>query len=93
LLPDGTKSAIVAYDWVETLELHNNVFYRPGGRAVQVVRDPEAIWASGAARTSGAKDWAPTGSTGIPAGVTGTVTGAVQRASGWGDVTVVHEEP
>ncbi|HEU4409478.1 MAG TPA: hypothetical protein VFS43_29745 [Polyangiaceae bacterium] len=76
LLPGGTKAAILAYDQVETIELHNNVFYRPGGGAVQVVRDSEAVWAAGAARTSGTKNWAPTGSTGIPAGVTGTVMGA-----------------
>jgi hypothetical protein len=72
----NTKAAIQAFDKIETLELHNNVFYRLGGGSMQLVRDLEAVWVSGAARTSGTKNWAPTGSTGIPAGVTGTVTGA-----------------
>lgn len=72
----NTKAAIQAFDEIETLELHNNVFYRLGGGSMQLVRDVEAVWTSGAARTSGSKNWAPSGSTGIPAGVTGTMTGA-----------------
>jgi hypothetical protein len=72
----NTKAAIQAFDKIETLELHNNVFYRLGGGSMQLVRDLEAVWVAGGPRTSGSKNWAPTGSTGIPAGVTGTVTGA-----------------
>jgi hypothetical protein len=72
----NAKAVIQAFDEVETLELHNNVFYRLGGGGVQLVRDLEAAWVSGAPRASGSRNWAPTGSSGVPAGVTGTVTGA-----------------
>jgi hypothetical protein len=70
------KAALQAFDEIESLELHNNVFYRLGGGAMRLVRDTEAAWVSGAPRTSGSRNWAPTGSSGVPAGVTGTVTGA-----------------
>jgi len=69
----GTSAAIQAFDQIETLELYNNVFYRLGGGALPVLRDVEAVWVSGAPRIAGAKNFAPTGSTGLPAALTGTV--------------------
>ncbi len=76
LLQGGTKAAIQAFDEIETLELHNNVFYRLGGGALQVLRDTEASWVSGAPRVSGSKNWVPTGSSGLPSAISGTVSGA-----------------
>ncbi|MCU0681706.1 MAG: hypothetical protein MUF34_05530 [Polyangiaceae bacterium] len=69
-----SRAAVQAFDEIETLELHNNVFFRLGGTSVQVLRDTEASWVSGAPRISGSKNWVPSGSNGLPGALLGTVT-------------------
>lgn len=54
---------------IESLELHNNVF-DGGGRAVRLLSGSFA-W-----QYSGANNWLPPGSTGVPAALIGTVSGA-----------------
>jgi len=60
---------------IESLEAHNNVFYAPGA-GVNLYRDVEAIWVGGSATIAGSNNWVTTGSTNVPAGWTGTLTGA-----------------
>jgi hypothetical protein len=72
ILASGTGSALRAFDGVESIEAHNNVFYRPDGAPIELVRTVEA---SGTPAVYGSHNWA-TGGSPIPTGWTGTVTGA-----------------
>jgi hypothetical protein len=72
ILGEGTGSALRAFDGVESIEAHNNVFFRPGGASIELVRTVEA---SGTPAVFGSHNWA-TGGSPIPTGWTGTVTGA-----------------
>ncbi|WP_437928316.1 right-handed parallel beta-helix repeat-containing protein [Sorangium sp. So ce291] len=76
LLAPGSNAAIRMFDGIESVEMSNNVFYRPGGGGVEVYVDRSASWATGAALISGANNWVPRGSSAIPAGWTGTLQGA-----------------
>ncbi|MGK3967114.1 right-handed parallel beta-helix repeat-containing protein [Sorangium sp. So ce1667] len=76
LLAPGSSAAIRMFDGIESVEMSNNVFYRPGGGGVEVYVDRSASWATGAALISGANNWVPRGSSAIPAGWTGTLQGA-----------------
>ncbi|XYH99024.1 right-handed parallel beta-helix repeat-containing protein [Sorangium sp. So ce1128] len=76
LLAPGSSAAIRMFDGIESVEMSNNVFYRPGGGGVEVYVDRSASWATGAALISGANNWVPRGSSAVPAGWTGTLQGA-----------------
>lgn len=76
LLAQGSSAAVRVFDGIETLEMHNNVFYRQGGGAIAVLRDTEASWAKGKPIMSGSGNWLPDGSTVIPEAWTGTIVGA-----------------
>ncbi|HEU4533940.1 MAG TPA: hypothetical protein VFS00_07480, partial [Polyangiaceae bacterium] len=76
LRSSDARAAVQAFAELETLELHNNVFFRLGGGAVQVLRDTEANWVSGAPRVSGSKNWAPSGSSGLPGAIVATLLGS-----------------
>jgi len=62
------------FDGIESIEMHNNVFYRYGGQPVQITRTVEAVWKSGP-QMSGSNNWMTTGSTQAPPAWTGTLTG------------------
>lgn len=70
LLAQNSSAAIHIFDGIESVEMHNNIFYRVGGGSVQIVRD-DGAWAGGVV-ISGTKNSAPQGST-IPAGLTQTI--------------------
>jgi hypothetical protein len=72
LLGAGTGSVFRIFDTIDTLEAHNNVFYREGSAAIDLVRTVEAV---GTPMVSGSHNWATAGST-IPGGFAGTATGA-----------------
>jgi hypothetical protein len=72
LAPDSME-AIQLFDGVESVELHNNVFFRTGGGSLKVLRD-EASWTTGSALIAGSHNFVPTGST-SPSQWTGTLTG------------------
>ncbi|HEY1015056.1 MAG TPA: hypothetical protein VGE07_20280 [Herpetosiphonaceae bacterium] len=73
ILQAANATVIRAFEGIESLELHNNVFANAAGGGVNLVRTVEAEWRNGEA-IGGSRNWIPTGST-IPAGLTQTVQG------------------
>ncbi|HSO00172.1 MAG TPA: hypothetical protein VLS89_17890, partial [Candidatus Nanopelagicales bacterium] len=71
LLAQGGSAAIHPFDGIESVELHNNLFHRRGGGAVQIIRD-DGDWAGGSPILVGTKNAMPQGSTGL-FGLTQTV--------------------
>ena len=74
----GAIAAFRIFDGLQSIEMHNNVFYRYGGLPVQITRTVEAVWASGS-QMSGSNNWMTTGSTEVPPAWTGTRTGTNPR--------------
>src|SRR5262249_10583523 len=74
LLAPGSLAVFRLYDGIDSVEMHNNVFYREGGGGVTVVRDGDANWVNGPAM-SGGGSWAVQGSTDGRTTWTRTVTG------------------
>ncbi len=72
----GSSAAFRVFDGIESLEMHNNVFFRIGAGAVDLIRTAEADWSSGSEQISGASNWVEVGSTNVPAQWTGTLSGA-----------------
>lgn len=62
------------YLGVESVEMHNNVFYRSSG-APKILDESGAIWVSGR-QVSGSNNWASNGATNLPSEWSGTVQGA-----------------
>jgi hypothetical protein len=71
LLKQNSSAAIHVFDGVESLELHNNIFYRVGGGSVQVIRD-DGDWASGSPVIGGTKNCVTNG-TSVPGGLSQTI--------------------
>ena len=55
------------FDGIESFEAHNNVLYRAGGGAVNVIDDGEVTWLGGTPRISGSRNWVSSGSSDAPA--------------------------
>ena len=73
ILAATSGSAIRVFDAAESVEAHNNVFYREGGGTIELIRTVEA---SPLPAVYGTHNWVMTGSAN-PAGWTGTITGTV----------------
>jgi hypothetical protein len=73
VMKPGSTAAIQAFDRLESLELHNNVFYREGGGAVELLRD-EGKWVAGRRIVEGRNNWVPQGTSAL-AGLAGTISG------------------
>ena len=75
----ATNSAAVfrCFDALESVEMHNNVFYNAGADAPLILRDVEAVWVSGR-QISGQNNWLETGAGNPPTGAewTGSIYGA-----------------
>jgi len=71
----GTSAAFRLFDGLESVEMHNNVFYSVTGAAAPIIRTVEAEWTSGE-QISGQNNWVQSGLTTIPAGWTGTLSGS-----------------
>ncbi len=70
-----TSPAVEIFEGIESLEMHNNVFFRVGGAAIdKVVLETRVRWVSGRVST-GTNNWLPTGSALIPTAWTGTLFG------------------
>ena len=76
LLRPGSNAAFRLYEGVESIQMHNNVFYRLGGGGVKVMDSSEVNWTTGNAVIAGSKNWLASGSTSVPGQWTGTITGA-----------------
>lgn len=90
----GGAAVFRIFDGIESVEAHNNVFFRPGSGAVNLERTTEADWLNG--RTvAGRNNWVESGSSNTPPEWTGTLTGAdpgFTDAAG-GDYTPVVGSP
>jgi hypothetical protein len=70
-----TSPGIEVFQGIESLEVHNNVFFRVGGAAIdKVVLETRVKWVSGRV-SEGSNNWIPTGSALVPTAWTGTLTG------------------
>jgi hypothetical protein len=76
ILRQGQVSpAIETFEGIESLEVHNNVFFRVGGAPIdKVVLETRTRWVSGRVST-GSNNWLPTGSALVPTAWTGTIFG------------------
>jgi len=66
------NTAFRLFDTLESVEMHNNVFFSSAG-AYRIVRDVEATWTSGP-QIAGTNNWVFTGSSFVPSQWTGTIT-------------------
>ncbi|MBN2036833.1 MAG: hypothetical protein JW768_08840 [Chitinispirillaceae bacterium] len=71
----GSGAVFRMFDSLESVEMHNNAFYRGSG-GVNVMRTVEARWTTGEPRIAGSGNWIVTGSTNIPQGWSDTKTGS-----------------
>jgi hypothetical protein len=71
----GSGAVFRCFDSLESVEMHNNVFHRPGG-GLNLMRTAEAEWTRGRAAVAGSGNWVTDGAQNVPAGWTGTLTGA-----------------
>lgn len=69
-----TSTAVEIFEGIESLEMHNNVFFRPGATAIRVMQETRVRWVAGTVNV-GSNNWVTTGSTYIPTAWTGTLTG------------------
>jgi len=74
VLAENTKGVFRLYEGIESVEMHNNVFFKPGGAAISLFRDKEAKWARGHAIIGGSNNWVTAG-TDISATWKETLTG------------------
>jgi hypothetical protein len=71
-----TSPGVEIFEGIESLEMHNNVFFRVGGAPIdKVVLETRVRWVAGRVST-GTNNWVTTGSALIPTAWTGTVFGA-----------------
>ncbi|MCU0607132.1 MAG: hypothetical protein MUF78_06870 [Candidatus Edwardsbacteria bacterium] len=70
----GTGAVFRCFDTLESVEMHNNVFYRTGG-GVNIMRTVDAGWVHDTAVIAGSNNWVYQGAANIPAQWTGTVSG------------------
>ncbi|MEO8276908.1 MAG: hypothetical protein ABI639_11865 [Thermoanaerobaculia bacterium] len=74
----GTGSHVFRpFGYVQSIEMSNNVFYSVAAGALAMVRsdNDERCWTDGE-QIGGQQNWVETGTTALPAGWTGTITGA-----------------
>jgi len=73
----GSSAVFRLFDTLQSIEMHNNIFYRSAG-GVTIIRaaEGEMAWSTGKAVYAGSNNWVVTGSTTIPKEWTGTITGA-----------------
>jgi len=60
----GSSAVFRIFDGIESIEMHNNVIYYPGGATI--CRTVEADWSTGVELIAGSGNWVSTGSTFIP---------------------------
>lgn len=68
------STAFRIFDGLDSIEMHDNVFYRSGG-SFSITRTVEAVWASGSEQIAGQNNWIVTGSPTVPSEWTGTING------------------
>jgi len=76
ILRQGQVSpAVETFEGIESLEMHNNVFFRVGGAPIdKMVLETRTRWVAGRVST-GSNNWIPTGSAMVPTAWTATIVG------------------
>lgn len=64
------------FDGMESIEMHNNVFYHLSGGVVDIYRDAEVNWSTGVERMAGANNWIPDNALHIPSQWAATIAGS-----------------
>lgn len=63
------------FDGIQSIEMHNNVFYRDGG-GVNMIRSVDAEWQTGSEVITGSNNWVVQETYNIPSQWTGTIAGS-----------------
>jgi hypothetical protein len=71
----GTGAVFRCFDSLESVEMHNNVFHRPGG-GLNLMRVSDASWTQGHAVIAGSNNWITAGAANVPVEWKGTLQGA-----------------
>jgi hypothetical protein len=71
----GSRPVFRMFDSLESVEMHNNVFYRIDGDGVQIKRTVEARWTTGVEVIAGQNNWLHDGSSQVPSQWTGNIFG------------------
>jgi uncharacterized protein (TIGR03382 family) len=91
LVAPGSGSAVFRlFDGLESVEMHNNVFFMQGGGGVNLLREAEAAWASGSRLVGGSNNWVSNGSMNVPPEWTDTIMG---DDPGFTDVAMLDLRP
>lgn len=69
------STAVRLFDGIESLEMHNNVFHRPGAGVLTILSQGSARWVAGE-QVHGLNNWIEAGSGGIPAGLQQSLLGS-----------------
>ena len=62
------------FDGIESIQMHNNVFYRSGG-PVDIMSTSSVEWTTGSAIIGGSNNWVTSGAVDVPFQWSGTITG------------------
>lgn len=69
------STALRLFDGIESIELHNNVFHRPGSGAFALMSSGDVNWTQGE-QVAGTNNWIRQGTTGIPSALQQTRLGS-----------------
>jgi hypothetical protein len=72
----GESAVFRLFDGIESIEMHNNIFYRNDGGTVDLVRSTNVNWTTGTELIAGSNNWVAQGALNIPSQWTGTTQGA-----------------
>ena len=61
-----TRAVFRLFNGLESIEMHNNAFFRQGGGGVKILVEHDVRWAAGHPLLAGTHNWLPRGSTAIP---------------------------
>jgi hypothetical protein len=75
LLSEECPTAIQARWQLESVQMHNNVFYRLGGEPIEILNEDTADWTTGERICAGRHNWVAEGAT-CPPEWTGTIVGS-----------------
>lgn len=78
LTQPGGSAVFRLFDGLESVEMHDNVFFvdPTSSGASNIVRDVEAVWATGQRVVGGSNNWVLTQATNVPPEWTGTIKGS-----------------
>ncbi len=66
VLGPETSAVFRLFNGLESIEMHNNAFFRQGGGGVRILMEQDVRWARGHPLVAGTHNWLPRGSTAIP---------------------------